>query len=217
MIKRCIVLMALLLSLLMSQVVGPEIPSRNFEIGFFQKYFHRDMGWEITWQIPSIYIRYGLFNCLTLSVEGLVTNSTEDIYTGRDYRHYTIGGGITFYTFCCKNFHIAVSFHYNERISFDRSVYSYHKNTRGIIGALQIEREFKYNNHSVVFWLGPAYVFDECFQNIYGHYDAYHVTSDDNFGAILGANCVLFKRISVFGHIIYADYLQSRYGFGYRF
>jgi hypothetical protein len=213
---KCILLILLIASAGNSQVLAPELSSGAFEMGYMYKWFHRDMFQIYHWSIASIYARYGVGNCLTLSAEGLISNFTDSKFPDRDYRGYVVGCGATMHVLTLGSFRFAVSFHYNERFSFDRSESRYHKDTRGVLVFLQSERSFFFRRGELVIWLGPAFVYDEFLQNVYGYYDPVHDKTHNNLGFICGLNIVLLRYVDMFTHVVYADYLQPRVGVGIR-
>lgn len=223
-LSHTILLTVFFLSLLSrsdGQVLGAALESRVFEIGFFQKSFNRKMTPHFTsgttWSIPTIFVKYGLCKWLTLSVEGPFPWGISKRFPDRDYQHFKFGSGITSRIFTVNDFRFLLSLHYNERFSFDRSESRYHKYTRGIVGCVQIERAFSAKGQCAIFWLSPAYVYDEMIQYKYGSYIAVSDKSMGNLGFAGGVNLVLFKHIESFSHIVYANFVQPRFGIGYRF
>jgi hypothetical protein len=215
------------------QVLGPELKTGKFEIGIFQKYFHRKMkdissSPEIYWHNGdwadfSLFIKYGVNRFITLSSEGAVYHVEYNRYPDRNYRTYIIGAGIISRIFEIKEFRIALSFHYNEIFGFDRAPYesgdtfTYHKNTRGVIGTIQIERSLSFHGQNVTLWVAPAYVYDEIIQYSSLHFIPFTDKSFNNFGFVLGVNLMLFQHLEPFFHIVYADFFQPRGGIGYQF
>ncbi|MDH5683758.1 MAG: hypothetical protein OEZ20_04760 [candidate division WOR-3 bacterium] len=209
------------------QVLGPELKTGKFEIGYFWKNIHRKLKPDFlsgnNWYVESIFMKYGVSNWITLSAEGAVWPIKDDRYPERNYRSYKVGAGIISRVFEIKKFRIALAFHYNEIFYFDRSPYesvdtsTYHKNTRGIISTIQIERIFSFRGQNVTLWISPAYVYDEVLQYSSLNFKTYTDKSFNNFGFVVGANLMLFKHIEPFFHIVYADFFQPRGGIGYLF
>jgi hypothetical protein len=168
-------------------------------------------------------MKYGINRFITLSAEGAVYNVKDNTYPERNYRDYIIGAGIISRIFDINEFRMALSFHYNEIFSFDRApyesghIYTFHSNTRGVIGVIQVEKSFSFHSQNVTLWIANAYIFDEYI--FYSSWDfiPYTYKSVDNFGFILGVNLMLFKHIEPFFHIVYADFFQPRVGIGYQF
>jgi hypothetical protein len=199
-----------------AQLLGPVVPSRTFEIGYIQKWFNRDTeDKRYDWGMYALYIKYGVYPSLTFTAESIIHDRPSKKFPDRDYRSYVFGVGITAGGLDFAGIGPVFSLHYNERLGFDRSEDRYHKNTRGIICAIQLERKFNIYDQDIRIWLGPAYVYDILF-----HYPG-HVSmsskSVNNFGFICGINILFIKHFDCFAHIVYANYFQPRYGIGFRF
>lgn len=231
-ISHLFLLLLLVSNVTNGQVLSPELKTGKFEIGIFLKYFHRKMKYilnpEIFWHNDdwadfSLFIKYGVNRFITLSSEGAVYHVKDTRHPDRNYRNYIIGAGIISRIFEIQEFRIALSFHYNEIFSFDRApyekgdTYTYHKNTRGVIGMIQVERSFSLYGQKLNFWAGPAYVYDEGLQYSSLYFKPYIDRSFNNFGFVVGANFMLFKHLEPFFHIVYADFFQPRLGIGYQF
>lgn len=204
------------------QVLGPELSTGNAEIGYFHAWYHRnfdkDSPCENSAQSGTIYLKQKLHNTVTLFLESMITN--YDYVKGfpeRDYRRFTIGAGIVFRIFSFKSNLFAVSIHYKEWMSFDRSRDRYHQNSRNLSIAIQTEREFEFHNQLIFLWGGPAYIWDQVKQYPGSPYIPYTDESYNNVGFAVGVNTLIYKHLDPFIHIVYADYLQPRIGLGYQF
>jgi hypothetical protein len=204
------------------QVLGPELRTGNTEIGYFHAWYHRnfdrDSPYENSAQSATIYLRQKLHNAVTLSLESMITN--YDYVKGfpeRDYRRFTIGAGIVFRIFSFKSNLLAVSIHYKEWMSFDRSRHRNHQNSRNLSIAIQTEREFELHNQLIFFWGGPAYIRDQVKQYPDSPYIPYTDESYNNVGFAVGINSLIHKHFDPFVHIVYADYFQPRIGLGCQF
>jgi hypothetical protein len=216
-ISYTLILILLFLATSGAQVPGPVIPVRVFEIGVVQKTFHRDMiDQDYDWNIISLFVRYGICSSITISAESFIHDKDDKKFPDRDYYDYVFGIGITAGGVSFKGVCPALSVHYNERLSFDRSEFRYHKNTRGIIGAIQLEREFNMWNQNIRIWLGPAFVYDIIYQYPTNG-SIVLCKSKNNFGFICGTNILFIKHFDCFAHVVYANYWQPRFGIGFRF
>ncbi len=211
-----IILLAFLISIGSAQVLGPVVPSRTFEIGYIQKWFHRKMEDKpYDWGMHALYIKYGVYPSVTFSAEGIIYDNPSERFPDRDYRSYVFGVGITAGGLDFAGISPTFSLHYNEKLSLDRSRDRFHKSTRGIIGSMQLEYKFDIYDQNLRIWLGPAYVYDM----VYHYPTAVTISSKsvDNFGFICGVNILFVKHFDCFAHVVYANYFQSRYGIGFRF
>lgn len=203
------------------QVLGPELIKHKFEIGYVYKWFNRKLEphyWvECDWQYRSLFMKYGVDQWLTLSAEGLILNCKSERFPERDYRGYRFGAGIISRIVEAKGFRIALSFHYNEILYFDRSDSACHKSARGFVAAIQVERTFSFYDQNITLWAAPTYACDEITQYLYGHYEPYVDKSLNNWGFAIGTNILLLSHIEPFVHIVYADFIQPRLGIGFQF
>ncbi len=203
------------------QVLGPELSTGNAEIGYFHAWYHRDLDdkspQEFNWDNTSIFVKYGISNYITFSLEAMITNSAGNKLPQRDYRNYSVGGGVALRLMRVKSNKISFGLHYKEWLGFDRSRSRYHKNHRGIIISVQIERKLALYNQQIIFWGGPAYVLDEIKQYPGFPYIPYTDESYNNLGFTAGFNFIIKKHFDPFIHIVYADYFQPRIGLGYQF
>lgn len=199
------------------QILGPAMPVKTFEVGCIQKIFYRSMlDQDYDWKIFSLFMKYGICRSITISAESFVHARFDAKFPDRDYYRYTFGAGITAGGVNFISLSPILSFHYYERLSFDRSEYRYHKNSRGIVGAVQLEREFKIVKQNIKIWLGPAYIYDVIYQYP-PNGSVYLCKSKNNFGFICGTNILLLKHLDCFAHLVYANHWQPRYGLGLRF
>lgn len=204
-----------------AQVLGPELKTRKFEIGFTGKWFHRKLNHDYSsdwdWGGLNIFVKNGINEWFTLSVEGFIDVYKSKKFPDRDYRDIYIGFGII-YRFCeINHFQMVLAFHYNERFCFDRSDSRFHKDIRSIIGSFQIEHKFTLLKQNVTLWGGPSYVSDKIIQFPWGTHTSVVDKSINNLGFAVGVNFLLFNHIEPFFHIVYADFFQPRLGIAYQF
>lgn len=219
--NRNILIFLITTNVLIGQALGPELPARTCELGFVKKKYHRKTQehspYDFYWGIDAIFAKYAATKWLTLCATGHLYNYTGEQFPGRNYRDYTIGAGMILRIINAEILRISSSFHYCERFSFDRSADQYHKDTRSMIGALQLERAFSYCGQELTLWTAPAFVYDEIIQYPYGDYLGGLDKSYNNFGAVVGINLLLFKHVTSFLYVVYADYWQPGYGIAFRF
>ena len=204
-----------------AQVVSPSLERHALEVGFVYKWYERDfhsgfIGRE-DWSSGAVYLRYGACRWATISFEGGISNVHDDAFEGIDYRRYTIGGGLTVPCFRRADWRIEAASHYSEIFDHDRSENELQKNVRDFVVAIQVERFFSVRDQSVTLWGGPAYVYDQSLQYPGGTYIPVEDDTSHNLGFVVGANAVLFGRVAVFSHGIYADTFQPRLGIGFQF
>jgi hypothetical protein len=204
------------------QILSPVLKKGEFEAGCTYKWFRRESEPEYImrfgWSYGSLFARYGITNCFTVSAEGLVGKFQDERHPERDYRHYVIGIGIGCRILQFKGYRFSFLLHYVDWFSFDRSKKMYHQDHRSVICALQFCKSILFNRQEIMLWTAPAYIYDESI-----HYlpDQYYVEnkykSINNYGIAFGFNLLLLRHIASFVHIVYADYFQPRIGVSYQF
>ena len=204
-----------------AQVMGPALERHALEFGFVYKWYERDfesmyVGRE-DWSAGALYFKYGVCRWATLSVEGGISAVHHDDFPDNDYRRYTIGTGLTARVYERPGFRIEASGHYSEIFDHDRSDNQFHKNTRDIVAAIQFEGVGTIRDQQIVFWIGPAYVYDQVRQYPWRTHEPVKGDTSANFGVIIGTNVLLFDRIDVFFNGVYADAFQPRLGAGIQF
>ena len=204
-----------------AQVMGPVLERHTLEIGITYKWYERDfestyLGLE-NWSAGAIYFKFGACRWATFDFEGGISTVHHDDFPENDYRRYTIGGGITAKVYRGRWVELSLSGHYSEIFDHDRSDNQLHKNTRDIISALQIEKEFVIGEQWLMVWGGPAFVYDQSRQYPWGTSNPVRNETSNNFGFVIGANAVVFQRLDIFANVVYADAFQPRLGAGVQF
>jgi hypothetical protein len=202
-------------------VLNPALERHTLEVGYIYKWYERDFESEFMgredWSSGAVYLRYGACRWATISLEGGISTVHSDDFNGIDYRRYTIGGGLTVPCFRRAGWRIEAASHYSEIFDHDRSQSQFHKNVRDLVVAIQVEKSISVRDLSLVLWAGPAYVYDQSLQYPWGTYIPVKDDTSRNLGFVVGANAVLFGRVNVFSHGIYADTFQPRVGMGIQF
>jgi hypothetical protein len=200
-----------------AQIMGPPLEPGVVEFGYMHKWFHRDMEpfapTEMRWEVNTLFARYGGFDWLTLSGEGLISSVKHDDFPGMSYHRYALGGGVTARFYELGPWSFAGCFHINEVIDRDDSETRFHKRTYGVIGGLQIGWFYEYDDHRANLWVGPMYVRDVGETYPWDSNDPLQNESPDEFGFAAGAHVVLFKYATGMINVVYADYAQARLGF----
>lgn len=225
MIRRFLYIVVILLAcaapLAHAQILSPALDRHKLEIGYTHKWYERDfetvyLG-ETSWSAGAIYLRYGTCRWATLTFEGGISNVHHPDFEDMDYRRYTIGAGLTAIAYRWSTYRIDVSGHYSEIFDHDRSENQLHKNIRDLTFAIQVEKFFTVDEQSVVLWAGPAYVYNQSRQYPWQSSTPVKNDTSGNFGFVFGANVVLFERLSLFTHGVYAGEIKPRVGIGVQF
>jgi hypothetical protein len=203
------------------QVKGPMLEAGDFEIGYFQAWYRRnldkDSPVEFKWCNDSFFIGYGISRYSAIFVEAMVRNFYWQDHPECDYREYIIGVGAAAALAKIKSNRILAVFHFREWLGFDRARSRYHKNHRNVTVSAELERSFIFHKQQISLWGGPAFVYDEIKQYPGLPYIPYVDESFDNLGFVLGISCLVKEHISPSIFAIYADYFQPRASLGYRF
>jgi len=204
-----------------AQPAGPELASGKFELGFSIERNHRNVrprvGEEIRSGLADIFFRYGVKRWLTISGEGLIAQWDYDPSLEGDFRAFVIGAGITARLARIRSYDLDVVIRYVERFDYDSSVHREHLDIRGTTVAVLVEHSYEVGKNVANVWIGPGYFFEQ-----FTYYHQYWIRADRqrsyrNLGFDIGANIVLIDHVKPYLHLVYADYLQPRFGVGYLF
>jgi hypothetical protein len=201
------------------QVLGPTLQSRDFEVGYQYKFFHRKLTTdyrENEWTCNSIFVRYGVNKWITLSGELSVFLQFHPESTDSDYRLYVFGMGVTSRAVKFGNFHLGFTFHYCENLLFDRSQLSWHHVYKNFVGGMQLDYDVHIKTHHIMITVLPGYFYDEDALYSCSTHDIYIEKSQNNIGLMAGVNVLFMDHVDIFGHFVYADYFQPRIGVALR-
>ena len=222
-IMSVIVFLYLLISpnLSLSQILGPTLDKGQFELGYTIKFFHRDLAdnYILDWWSTAIFGRYAINKWLTISGEGIIGLEYPSQSSYSDYRGVGTGAGLVVDIIQIKHFQVSLSSHYFEILWFDRQQTYPHQNTRSLIAAFQIQRKFVYLGQEINIWLAPSYIEDTdlTYYPFPPGYPGIENSAQNKFGVVAGGDFVLFEHIHQFLHLVYADYIQPRFGVGFQF
>lgn len=204
-----------------AQIMGPTIDRHDLEIGYTFKWYERDFDSDFLgqekWSTGAFYLRYGSCRWATLTLEGGLWNVNHDDFPDNDYRRYVVGIGITSLLYDKPRFGAGISGHYSEIFDHDKTSSQFHKNTRNITVALQVQTSWELRQTEIVLWGGPALIYDQSRQYPWQTNEPVRDETSGNFGLVLGVNALFIEQISAFGYVAYAEVFQPRLGMGFRF
>ncbi|UCH83796.1 MAG: hypothetical protein JSW50_15320 [Candidatus Latescibacterota bacterium] len=204
-----------------AQIMGPAIERHALELGYTFKWYERDFDTlnqdSGEWSAGAFYLRFGACRWATLSFEGGLWDVDHDDFPDNDYRRYVFGVGLTSLLYARERFELGVSGHYSEIFDHDRSQNQFHKNTRNITAAIQLQTSWDLERTTIELWGGPALIYDQSRQYPWQSNEPVRANTTGNFGIVVGVNFLFVEHISAFGYVAYADALQPRLGAGYRF
>jgi hypothetical protein len=190
----------------------------RYELGYSHYWYKGDFFWhtkiqsdEDTWSNGTIYIKMGLYDLMTLSLEGMVWPVTSySKYRGESFLNYTFGIDLSSPTFELIFLDLFLNIHYLENMYLDRSDQNNHKR----FSYLQIGLPVRYTFlKRFTVWLAPIYAWNrsEYFEN------QTYTRSSYTPGLSLGFDALLFEHIYLNLNAQYVDYFQPRIVAGYRF
>lgn len=191
----------------------------SLELGITRKWYHRKTQPEpeFDWAYSSLYMRFVLYERLSFMLEGSIwVNSHDKRYPNRDYKAYSLGGGIAARIISCRHFALSTSCSYDSRLWFDRSEERYHKEALGLILLVQMEYMWNIKQSTILLWSGPTYFYNEIRQYPPDMALTPINKSINNIGISGGVDINVHKHFSFFFKVFLVDYLQYRMGFGYR-
>jgi len=205
-------------------LLTPPTKERKFTIGFIEMWYHRDQEWDNGWGIDedkfnlgAVYAKYGVVDQLTLFAEFALYNG-DPHNQGISYRHINLGAGFNAIFFRAHDIDMSLLVNYFENFQHDNQETACHSTTKHWAGIIQLTQVYPFSEqkHEMAVWIGPGYFRDE---QIYdgGACTPSSKKSVENFGFAVGANFLFWSHLEVFGHVIYASYLQPRLGIGYQF
>jgi hypothetical protein len=203
-----------------AQVMGIPLEQGAFQFGYAYKWFHRDMEpnfpTEMRWEVGTFFARYGGFEWLTISIEGVAYSFEHEDFPELEYRRYAVGAGLAARLYRRGPWEIAGVFNYSEVWDHDDSPNNFHKRTSGLTAAMLLGRSFAYRDQKAFLWVGPAYVDDVAETYPWDSNDPIRNESVHNFGIAGGAEVLLFRHCAGFAYVVYTDYVQPRLGFAYQ-
>jgi hypothetical protein len=203
-----------------AQIVSPTIEHRAFEIGLAYKWFDRDVQSgpvdELKWEVATLYGRYGAFDRVTLSAEGLASDVNHPDFPLGIYRRYTMGGGVSVRVFEQASWEIDVTGHYQTVWDNDASSWDFDKRTRGWNADALVARHFTPGGQYLRAWAGPAYVDDRAENFLWGSSDPVVHEPESHWGIVAGGELVLWNHVSGLAYALFLDHPQGRIGVAWR-
>jgi hypothetical protein len=182
-------------STLNAQGLTEPLKRGQFETGYSHYWYHGEFyrssvnhSNDDWWSNGTLYFRLGLYDIITVSVEGMVWPvSSSNNYPGGSFLNYAL-----------------------ENLYLDRSEQKSDKRFLNLLFGIPIRLKIV---KSFTIWLAPVYVWNESeyFE------DQTHSRSLKSPGVSIGLDALLFKHIYLNFNTIYTDYFQPHIIAGYRF
>jgi hypothetical protein len=205
-------------STLNAQGLTEPLKRGQFETGYSHYWYHGEFYWSPVnhsnddwWSNGTLYFRLGLYDIITVSVEGMVwpVNSSNN-YPGGSFLNYALGISLSSPSIQLLFLELFLHMHYLENLYLDRSEQKSDKRFRNLLFGIPIR--FKIVK-SFTIWLAPVYVWNESeyFE------DQTYSRSLKSPGVSIGLDALLFEHFYLNFNTIYTDYFQPHIIAGYRF
>ena len=203
-----------------AHVLGPELEGGTAEIGLGHIWFHRDMALtepkEFEWEDNTLFMRYGVFNWLTVFGEGAYWDRSDNAkFPGRDYTTYRVGVGITYRVAEINRWMVTGSFYYGRSLWFDRASTRYHKEVTSSVVAVSVHHTFVLGGQPITLWGGPALMMDEYVEFPWGSHAETRWDSEDDLSGMFGLRLSLQRHFILSSYVAYSGYFQPRIMIGY--
>ena len=215
------IILILLVNNIQAQFINQSIEKDKFELGYYYREFHRDLDDDIKtleseWSGGLIIAKYGLFEWITVTGGGWISDGTNNNFPNTKYRIIQIGAGINSRLATYKNINLNIASNYYESIAINKSQEGFHKNWRSFTISFQFGYNLELTNMKIFPLVAPLFSYDEVLQYNTNAFRSkeYISKSQNNIGGIVGTNINLFKYFNLSIYLVYLDYLQYQYGLG---
>lgn len=203
----------------LAQIMLPTIERRAAEFGYDYKWFDRDATSgpvdELSWEVASLYGRYGAFNRLTILAEGGLWSVDDPNVADRSFTRWVVGGGATLDVCRRGGWSIAAGGAFSEIYDHDND-YQSDQRIRSWNASLWAQYRFGSDANRLVVWAGPVFVDDVAEIYAWGAKEPIRVDTDTTVGGLAGVSGVLFWYVSGFASVTYVDNVQLRLGVAVR-
>ncbi len=202
------------------QVMGMTLDKGRFEIGYTSMQHKRvleNWGTEpVNWGTQIFYIRYGVYDWLTMSFEGFLSNSeNREQFPQRDYRDIRFGAGIASKFYSVESFRFILNCQYSEWLMFDRSLERHHKQVQSLLSAIEIQYIHRIDPVEGRISVSPVFLFDQ-----YSQYTQFNNSTDkslENLGIAMGIDLTTYDHLRLYGQGFFTSFWQTRTGLGWVF
>jgi hypothetical protein len=168
-----------------------------------------------TWGANVVYIRYGVRDWLTASIEGYLANAKSDRFPDRDYRDLRFGLGLSSNVWSQNGFNLVPVAHYSEWFAFDRSMSRHHKQVQSILLAVEMQYGINLWPIEATFSVAPVFLHDDISQ--YTRYESHTDRSSQDVGGAIGIDGIVYEHVRLYAQAIFVNFWQSRTGIGWVF
>ncbi len=206
-------------------IIKPTLPKGTMELGINYRIINRTLSWrnnftDLEGSDGSLFIRYGITDLATISMEGLVLNDIKyrfgDNVRGK-WNYYVMGTGLQMIAWHKENWSVEPGVHYTYTIWFsdqddlcDRHIFT-------LSWVLLARHRMFYGSHEMELWAGPGRFFLDrenqssavCTSTTWG--------ADNSWGVTAGANITVFQHYQGYFSLVRTDRFEPRFGLSFRF
>jgi hypothetical protein len=203
-----------------AQIIAPPLAQKSLDVGVAYKWFDRDVTSgqldEAKWEVATIYTRYGAWEWLTIGAEaGLWEIGARD-EEFREFNRWAVGVFASARFYQRERWSIFASGTYNDMYDLDQSELRSDERTRSWTAGVLAAFSFHGEKHRVNVFAGPLFVDDTIEAYPFNAEDPVTLDTDATLGVTAGVNGHVFRHLSGFASIVYADHPQARLGIGVR-
>jgi hypothetical protein len=201
-----------------AQGISEPLEKGTYELGYTHYWYRGDFYWnpefpadDDTWNNGTVYFRMGLYDILTLSVEGMIwpVNSSTN-YPGESFLNYSLGMTVTSPSIEILALDVYFNLHYLENMYLDRSDQKHDKRFRDVNIGVPFRYQFT-KNYGI--WIAPIYLWCE---SVYFE-DQQYSSSSGRSALSFGLDALLIKHIYLNVNLKYSDYFLPNIVAGFRF
>lgn len=202
-----------------AQIMLPTIERRAVEFGYDYKWFDRDATSgpvdQLSWEVASLYGRYGAFQRLTILAEGGLWSVDDTNIEGRSFTRWVVGGGATLDVYRHGGWLVAAAGAFSEIYDNDND---YQSDQRIRSWNVSVWAQYRFGNgaNRLAVWAGPVYVDDVAEVYAWGAKDPVQSGTEATVGGLAGVSGVLYWYITGFASVTYLDDAQLRLGIAVR-
>ena len=207
-------------STLHAQRLPEPLQKGKFEVGYSHYWHHGDFYWDSTnqirndwWNNGTLYLRIGLFDVISISMEGMLFLVSSNGYTSGPFWNLTLGVGISSISYKIAKFNVSFQIHYLENLYIDTSEKKSDKIFTNILIGIPVRYQSSEHWHNLTFWIAPVYIWEnsEYFE------DRKYSRSINDPGISIGLEALVSKHFYLHINTVYSDFFQHQITIGYRF
>ena len=208
-------------SILPAQRLPESLNNSQFEVGYSHYWYHgnfyhaiANQSQEDWWNNGTIYFRVGLYDLLSVSIEGMAfTVSPPGEHSSGSFLNLTMGCGLSSVSYKVINFKVSVQIHYLENLYLDRSTKKSDKIFTTLLLGFPIRYKIDSDKPTLFVWFAPVFKWEksEYFE------DQYYSELSEKFGISIGLDLLIFEHLYLNMHTVYTNFFQPHLTIGYRF